>query len=416
MQKLETKTEMEIKYLPHEAQLPFHNDRYKVLHRAIIAGTGSGKTEAGVFEDLSWCIDNPGIVGYVFEPNYPMVKRNLIPKLEKFLGTPIDSSPLIKNFNRSDLRIDFIDELDNSTLWLGSLDNAESVEGASIDFSHVDEARLVLNLETAIKVLQRRLRGSGGGHPIGAWWTTTPDAPGSVLHKFLEDPRTRNPLSKVYRMSLFDNRENLPEQYIKEIVKGHTGSFAERFIYGRFAAVAEGAFGFDVSKHVVDSFDRTRIKGWVYGVDFGWTNPAAIIVIGLDGDGRAYAVDEFYKSMATDEEIIQVAQEYTQTYGPGQLLCDPSEPQTLEKMRRAGLRAEGAKSKREDGIRDIGSRLQLHGDRYRLYVHRRCVNLISELQSYDPTKKERDHAVDALRYALSVRLVGPPTSRRGRVW
>jgi phage terminase large subunit-like protein len=329
-----------------------------------------------------------------------MVKRILIPKLEMFLGAPIESCPIVRQFNRSDLKIDWIN---GSTLWLGSLDNAESIEGPSIDFIHVDEARLVPNLETAIKVIQRRLRGSGGDHPIGAWWTTTPDAPGSTLHKFLEDPTTRNPLSKVYRMSLFDNRDNLPEQYIKEVVAAHTGGLAERFVYGRFAAVAEGAFGFDVNKHVVDSVDRSRFRSWVYGVDFGWTNPAAIVVIGIDGDGRAYAVDEFYKSMATDDELIQVASEYVQTYGPGQLLCDPSEPQTIEKMRRAGLRAEGAKSKREDGIREIGSRLQLAGDRYRLYVHRRCVNLISELQSYDPTKKERDHLVDALRYGLSAR-------------
>jgi phage terminase large subunit-like protein len=405
--------EMEIRYFPHEAQLPFHNDRYKVLHRAIIAGTGSGKTEAGVFEDISWCIDNPGIVGYVFEPSYPMVKRILIPKLEKFLGVPLETSPLIRNFNKSDLKLDWIND---STLWLGSLDNAESVEGSNVDFAHVDEARLVPDLETAIKVLQRRLRGSGGGHPIGAWWTTTPDSPGSVLHKFLEDPKTRNIKSRIYRMSIFDNKDHLPEQYVREVVAAHTGGLAERFVYGRFAAVAEGALGFDSTKHVVDVVERARISRWVYGVDFGWTNPAAILAVGLDGDGRAYVVDEFYKSMATDEELISAAKEFAASYGAGPLLCDPSEPQTIEKMRRAGLRAEGAKSKRDDGVRDIGSRLQLHGDRYRLYVHHRCVNLISELQSYDPTKKERDHAVDALRYALSVRLVGPPTSRRGRVW
>jgi len=405
--------EMEIRYFPHEAQLPFHNDRYKVLHRAIIAGTGSGKTEAGVFEDISWCIDNPGIVGYVFEPSYPMVKRILIPKLEKFLGVPLETSPLIRNFNKSDLKLDWIND---STLWLGSLDNAESVEGSNVDFAHVDEARLVPDLETAIKVLQRRLRGSGGGHPIGAWWTTTPDSPGSVLHKFLEDPKTRNIKSRIYRMSIFDNKDHLPEQYVREVVAAHTGGLAERFVYGRFAAVAEGALGFDSTKHVVDVVERARISRWVYGVDFGWTNPAAILAVGLDGDGRAYVVDEFYKSMATDEELISAAKEFAASYGAGPLLCDPSEPQTIEKIRRAGLRAEGAKSKRDDGVRDIGSRLQLHGDRYRLYVHHRCVNLISELQSYDPTKKERDHAVDALRYALSVRLVGPPTSRRGRVW
>jgi len=118
--------EVSIPYSPHAAQLPFHADRYRVLHRAIIAGTGSGKTEAGVFEDISWCIENPGIVGYAFEPSYPMVKRILIPKLERFLGSPIESNPLVRRFNRGDLRIDW---WTGSSLWLGSLDRPESAEG-----------------------------------------------------------------------------------------------------------------------------------------------------------------------------------------------------------------------------------------------------------------------------------------------
>ncbi len=398
-------TTLEIPYSPPAAQLPIHADRYRVLHRAIIAGTGSGKTEAGVFEDISWCLLHHGVTGFAFEPSYHMVKTILIPKLQRFLGPTIESNPLVRKFNRSDFRLDFET---GSTLWLGSLDRPESAEGPSLDFVHVDEARLVPDLDTAIKVIQRRLRGSGGGHPIGAWWTTTPDQPGSVLHKFLEDPRTRNQLSRVYRMSLYDNRVNLPPDYISQIEQGHTGGLAERFIYGRFAAVAEGAFGFDASKHVVDEVDLDRIRVWVYGVDFGWTNPAAIVAVGFDGDGRAYAVDEFYKSMATEEELIAGAKEYAAGYGQGLLVCDPSEPQTIEKLRRAGLRAQGNKSKRDDGIRDIGSRLQLQGGRYRLYVHRRCVNLISELQTYNPEKKERDHAVDALRYALSTEASPEP--------
>ena len=395
---MKRKLEITIRYLPHSGQTPFHRDRYKVLHRVIIAGTGSGKTEAGVFEDVAWCLENHGIVGYAFEPSYPMVKRILIPKLERFLGSPLDANPLVRRFNRGDLRIDW---KNGSTLWLGSLDNPETVEGPSIDFTHVDEARLVPDLETAIKVLQRRLRGSGGSHPIGAWWTTTPDYPGSTLHKFVEDPKTRNQYSKLYRMSIYDNREHLPEQFIREVEQAHSGALADRFIHGFFAAVDEGVFGFDVSRHVLDSVDLGIIRSWVYGVDFGWTNPAAIVAVGFDGDGRGYVVDEFYKSMAIDEELAAAAREYQKIYGQGPLICDSSEPQTIEKLRRAGLKAEGNKAKREDGIREIGSRLQLHGDRYRLYVHRRCVNLISELQAYNPDKKERDHSVDALRYALS---------------
>jgi hypothetical protein len=64
--------------------------------------------------------------------------------------------------------------------------------------------------------------------------------------------------------------------------------------------------------------------------------------------------------------------------------------------------------RREDGIRELGSRLAKQGDgRCRLYVHSRCKNLISEMLVYDPEKKQFDHAVDALRYAV----IGGKTNR-----
>jgi hypothetical protein len=112
--------------------------------------------------------------------------------------------------------------------------------------------------------------------------------------------------------------------------------------------------------------------------------------------------------MATNEEILQAAKEYIQTYGQGPFFCDPSEPQTIDFLVRGGVNASGGKNRRDDGIRDIGSRLQLSGDRYRLYIHRRCVNLISEMMTYNPEVKQNDHAVDALRYGLSAKPVPEP--------
>ena len=153
------------KYVPHSAQLPFHLDGYKIRYRGVFGGTGSGKTLAGVAVDVRWLIENPGIVGYVFEPTYLMVKHILIPTLEKILGS-LTSSPLIKSFHQGDMHITL---WNGSQLWLGSLLNPELAEGANIDFVHVDEARLIRNFDTAWHVIERRLRGSGGGHPNGAW-------------------------------------------------------------------------------------------------------------------------------------------------------------------------------------------------------------------------------------------------------
>lgn len=413
---------------PHQGQISFHKARLRQRWRGLFGGTGSGKTYAGVLEDIYWAINYPGVEGAVFEPTYGMIKRNVVPILDSVLGHPFQDSPYIENYNRGDMLITWRqgrapdNTLKQSKTWLSSLDDPEKAEGQSLDYAHIDEARLVRHMDTGFKVIQRRLRGSattrGLGYPIGAWVTTTPDDPGSTLHQFFEDPITRNPESRIYRMTLFDNRANLPTGYINEVVRAHVGGEYDRFVLGLFATVEAGILGFDYSMHVIHDFQTAEgivyvneqdepiqhhnsIKVYSYGHDFGWTNPAAQIVIGWDGDGRVYVLDEYYKQLSPEEELIESARELETIYMPGDWWCDASEPRTIDKLLTAGLTARPYKGKREDGIRELGSRFRLQGDmRYRLYIHKRCVNLISELQTYDPEQKTRDHAVDALRYGI----------------
>ena len=414
-----------INYIAHEGQDAFHRARYYITHRALIAGTGSGKTMAGVYEDLRWALQFPGSTGFIFEPTYRMTKRILIPKLEDFLGKPLESNPLVKQFHRGDLRLDMEND---SIIWLGSLENPESAEGPSVDWIHVDEARLIRHLDTAIDVIIRRLRnsqvGAERGYPTGSWWTTTPEHPGSTLYNFFENAQTRNIDSKVFRMSIYDNVEHLPESYIRDVERRHSGELAERFLYGKFAHISEGSLTFDYRVHVIheetlednipwyvtESGDPilpvAEIRRMTYGHDFGWTNPAAQVAIGWDGDGRAYALSELYEKQSTSSELGESAIEMEKQFGAGIWYCDPSEPRTIRKLNDYVRNAQGYNRKkhgsRDDGIRDLGSRLNVSGDGLcRLYIHRRCVNLISEIQIYDADKKVNDHAVDALRYGVA---------------
>jgi hypothetical protein len=43
----------------------------------------------------------------------------------------------------------------------------------------------------------------------------------------------------------------------------------------------------------------------------------------------------------------------------------------------------------------------------RIFFSPRCISLISELLEYKVDVKERDHAVDALRYALKLQVTAP---------
>ena len=424
----ETTIRETIKSEPHHGQRAFHRERLQHRWRALLGGTGSGKTYAGVLEVIYWCLTYPGVEGVIFEPTFGMIKRNILPLFNAILGSPFERSPFVKSFNKGDMVITWNTDPPSKT-WMGSLEYPERAEGQSLDYIHADELRLVRYVDLSLKVMQRRLRGSAVGrslnHPIGAWITTTPDEPLSDMHMFLENPDTRNPNSRIYRMSLFDNQDNLPLGYVSEVVRAHTGGEYDRFILGLFAAVVEGILRFDYSLHVVHDFEadgetwlvdesnepiipRSAIRSYNYGHDFGWTEPAAQIAIGWDNDNRAYALDEFYQSRSPIESLIENAFEFQREYGEGAWYCDASEPRTIERLRYAeaaedenGIYSYAYKGKREDGIRELGSRLERKGDSlFRLYVHRRCVNLISELQSYDPKQKTRDHAVDALRYGI----------------
>jgi hypothetical protein len=206
----------------------------------------------------------------------------------------------------------------------------------------------------------------------------------------------------VYRWSIFQNPK-LPRAYVDEMVRTHTGGLAQRFIYGLFCAVGVGSFPFDQNLHIREA-NKENIRKVRVGVDFGWTNPTAIIVVGYDGDGRVWVLDEFYKRMAGKDAIIQALGEFKTEYGPAEILCDPSAPETIDAIRRAGFNARGYDLKRADGLQELGARFLKQGDGLpRIFVSKKCVNLISELMEYREDVKENDHCTDALRYSLELK-------------
>jgi len=96
---------------------------------------------------------------------------------------------------------------------------------------------------------------------------------------------------------------------------------------------------------------------------------------------------------------------FTRGTGEGTFWCDARFPQSILKLCRAGLDAKSYTFKREDGLRELGSRLTPASDgQPRQFVSKHCVNLISELLEYREDVKENDHAVDALRYSLPLEL------------
>lgn len=401
-------------YKPFLEQESFHKGYQNYWARLVSAGTGGGKTKCGLAEAYQWTIDYPGSWGILFEPTYGMLQRILLREaIPAYFGCSLESWPEVVDFNKTKLYVDWV----NGSHWeLMGLDEPERAEGVSVDWIWADEFRLVggsgpsakRKQETAWKVFIRRLRGSAYGrlnnYPTGLWITTTPDSPGSVTYQHFENPEKKVVSSHVYRWSI-DANIHLTDQYITEVKRAHipgTGLY-NRFVLGLFATVSAGSYPYDSTIHETkDYLLKTRIKQMVYGVDWGWTNPCCLLAIALDYDSRAYISEEFYQSRVSLETIIQSAQDMETRWGKGIWVCGHEEPRSIQKFRDAGINAVANKSKRNEGILEMGGRFHKAGDdRPRIYVHKSCVNWISEVQSYNSDVKQGDHAMDATRYALT---------------
>ena len=138
----------------------------------------------------------------------------------------------------------------------------------------------------------------------------------------------------------------------------------------------------------------------VYGLDFGYNNPTSLVRV-TENEKDLYWKEEIYQSHLTNSDLIPMIK---QTVKPSETIyCDAAEPNRIEELRRAGIKAVLANKNVKEGIDFIKSR--------KLFIHSGSPNLLKEIKSYkymDQGKKQgnepevplklNDHAMDAARY------------------
>jgi phage terminase large subunit len=89
-----------------------------------------------------------------------------------------------------------------------------------------------------------------------------------------------------------------------------------------------------------------------------------------------------------------------------EIACDSARPEIIEDLRRRGYNAKGAIKDVKDGIDSVKSS--------QLFIHKESIDLIKELNNYSWLEKKsktpidkHNHAIDALRYAVSYQLANP---------
>jgi PBSX family phage terminase large subunit len=242
--------------------------------------------------------------------------------------------------------------------------------------------------------------------------------PGGSLH-WIKKQLIEGREASVYYSGAKDNPNNSPA-YLTNLEK-LSGAMYERLVLGKWVQ-AEGAV-YDMFDHRVHVTERQYAEFKTFGLamDEGYTNPAVILLIGVDSDDRWHIFREYYERGKLQETVVQQAKEwFFNVYKPEgaevptqcQLVAvDEAAAGLIADLRNNGIPAEPAKGKVFAGISAIQDRLKVQPDgKPRLTVDPSCINTINEFESYvwkrpsstgvikDEPQKENDHAMDAIRY------------------
>ena len=151
-----------------------------------------------------------------------------------------------------------------------------------------------------------------------------------------------------------------------------------------------------------------------FGLDFGYANDPSAFFCGLIdvANKEIYVFDEIYKKAMKNRQIAEEI--IRKGYGKEKIVADSQEPKSIDELYDLGLK--GIRKSRK-GRDSINNGVQYIQD-YKIIIHPRCVNFITEISNYmwdkdkfdNPVNKPVDdfnHLMDAMRYALESYSKGP---------
>jgi PBSX family phage terminase large subunit len=364
---------------------------------AYIAGRGAGKTFAGIVKDFLYAMEHPGARVLVCAPSYTLLRDNA-------RQTFLDICPR-DYIVRYSMKENSVALRNGSIIWFRSLDQPDLLRGYTVAAVHIDEAGSVS--KEASDIVRACLRQPG--YPLQRWLTTTPKGKNWIWAEFERD---KDEDHNLYRARSSDN-PHLPKNFEQSM--GYTGLFYKQEILGLFESFEGLVYPTFSRDLIIGVQSRNDFGRTVAGVDFGYTDPACIEVVGQSKDRTCLTVcDEYYVKNVTIDDHIKAAKDLKERWDIKMFVCDPSRPDSIEMFRRAGLPVTKGHNDILGGITKVASYLPADPEKpeeSRLTVSIACKNLVAEFEQYgfatnpdgevikEKPLDQSNHACDALRYA-----------------
>lgn len=270
---------------------------------AMVAGYGSGKTEAGVIRAISFkfkYLDQN--FGY-YLPTYALIKQIVFPRFEELL--------LKHNIYF------FLNETDKELVVFGmkgkfifrTMDNPERIIGYEHADAIVDELDTLKTDKAAdvwrkIVARNREKKPDGSKNTIGV--VTTPEG-----FRFVYDKWRRNPLkgSQIIKASTMSNAKNLPEDYVDTLKDNYPDAMLQAYLHGEFVNLTSGCVYPDFDRRhnacntVVERGEMLHV-----GMDFNVGKMAAVVHVMRNG--QPHAINEFTMYLDTPALIKAIQEKY----------------------------------------------------------------------------------------------------------
>jgi phage terminase large subunit len=406
--------ERAIAYAPLPSQARFH--RSTARFKGFSGPIGSGKSQALCQEAIKLSYLNPGRLGLLGAPTYPMLRDATQTTLLEILGR----NRIPYELNKAENILTLKDT--GSRVLFRPVEEFERLRGTNLAWFGLDE--LTYTQEEAWVVLEGRLRDPQAGRlcGFGVW---TPKGYDWVYRRFVSDPVEGY---EVVIAQPFENRyllARVPDFY-ERLKRSYDPKFYQQEVLGEYVNIHGGLVyhGFRRTEHVREVGVRQGLR-LLWALDFN-VDPMCSVVAQIEGE-TVYVVDEIVLSRATTEEACEEFSArfprheggigiYGDASGSYLKTSGWSDYQVIrEYFRRAGYQGVSYHVPRtnppvRERVALVNAKLKSASGEKHLYIDRKCRELIKDLEevSYkaDSTviDKEKDprrtHLSDALGYLI----------------
>jgi hypothetical protein len=394
-----------IPYNPHKAQKELHDCRSRFI--VINTGRRFGKSTFAINELLKRASKKGRY--WIISPTYKQSKsiywRSLVGKY-----IPKEA---IKKKNESELIIELIN---GSTIELKGADNEDSLRGAGLEGVILDEYAFI-KPHIWQEVIQPMIVDSNG-------WAIFISTPKGYNHFYeLCEYAKKTDSWSYFHFTSYDN-PHLPTEELDRAKRDSSEDyFAQEFLADFTKHTGLVYKEFNRSKNIITLLQPEQEWIKYISIDFGTTNPTAVLFIGVDREDNIYIYDEIYQSNLYTSQLANLIKGKSGNHYFTNRFGDSAAAQSIKDLTEQGLYittvTKTNRTSTEDwfksGIEKVREKLKIQEatGKPKLFVASHCQNTIREFEMYSwPDKKDEtlnqkerpekanDHALDALRYFI----------------